>query len=219
MLLQDLRAVSVCPDGSDTRTALNFTHCPTTGQCLPCENGFLVLINAPSFPWLPAVGLAICESSVVQRLRRHPLDVVILIAFPVFRPVPGSTAISTLANGFGRPSSGDADNLRHTIRFLCAALSDDLGTRIYTFIANRCIRNPSDEQCSNMLAVPAKVAKQNVVGAFHRRPCVFPCYMADVALSLFYSSPRDFAPAMISRRSSRATAFADSPPIWVEFDP
>lgn len=49
MLLQDLRAVSVCPDGSDTRTALNFTQCSTTGQCLSCENGFLVLMDAPFF--------------------------------------------------------------------------------------------------------------------------------------------------------------------------
>nr|WP_246089397.1 hypothetical protein [Paraburkholderia guartelaensis] len=74
-------------------------------------------------------------------------------------------------HGLRRPSLGDADNPRPPFRLFPATLSDDLDTRIYAFIANCRIRNTSDEQRGNMLAVPAKIAKQNVIGAFHRVPC------------------------------------------------
>jgi hypothetical protein len=95
--------------------------------------------------------------------------------FPVRRREPafylGQVVSSPLPDGLGRPLFGGVHYLRHAVHFLRATLGDDLATRVYAFVAYRRVRNAADEQSGNVLAVSAKVAKQHIIGAFHRGFC------------------------------------------------
>jgi hypothetical protein len=97
--------------------------------------------------------------------------------FPVRRRAPafclGQVVSSPLPDRLGRPLFGSVHYLRHTVHFLRAALGDYLATRIYAFIAYRRVRNAADKQSGNVLDVSAKVAKQHIIGTFHRGFCFF----------------------------------------------
>jgi len=128
-----------------------------------------------------AIGLLDLHGKLCSGSQTSPIFLRVLMIrfsyFPVRRREPafcfGQVISSPLPDGLGRPLFGGVHYLRHTVHFLRAALGDNLATRIYAFIAYRRVRNAADEQSGNVLAVSAKVAKQHIIGTFHRGFCFF----------------------------------------------